>query len=242
MPIYLKVVLSLLLSFGLSACASHFEGRKLNVGQMYTGRDFLIGNQVENNKYGLYSYLIFVTPPKPGTQERYAAAIRTYLSYPTVAASDVYAPKEQLNIFYLMLAEQPPDKILDCLYSQCVHPKEEDIHWMIENYNYARARIILRNTLGARHYGPYIVTVRRPVSTSTTESEGQALIQDMTQVPYNLVEKWIYYFLDKATGQGSSYNMSLEKLRLILLTEIEQFADGLPEVVSSLIYVKEILY
>src|SRR5439155_10381933 len=44
-----------------------------------TGRSFLVGEQAEEKGYGLYSYLLFGSPPSDATRARYLRAIEAYL-------------------------------------------------------------------------------------------------------------------------------------------------------------------
>ncbi len=229
-----SVILAFIVSamVGLTACAHHFGGGYVNVDEIYTARDFLIAKELEDNRYGLYSYLLFPSYPLPASKEKYKIAVRTYLSYSTVSASEIYLPKDQLNVFYMLLSKPPPKQIANCLFSQCVEPRDEDIEWIVKNYDYVRANIILRTLSRESSHGPYIVSTRCPVTLNKPMTNEKALIQDMTRTPSNLVEKWIRHFLKKATGEGSSFHRSLDELYLRLMEKMENFSEGVPQVLT----------
>ncbi len=107
-----------------------------------SGREFLLKALPEDSGYGLYSYLLFATPPND---------IAYFQSLPLV---DQYVnqnvQRAKLNIAYLPLQKSPPRAI-------------PDGSWIIANYDYARAQLILsRLPGGLRVEGPYLVSALRP--------------------------------------------------------------------------------
>jgi hypothetical protein len=121
---------------------------------LYTARSFLIGTQAEEPDYGLYSYLLFSAPPTAESKERYAAALRAFLAHPPAPSWGELLPHGNLNIFYLLLEDTPPEEIRRCLRHNCVPVEDAIIEWVLRHYNYARAQIILKRVSRARRPAP----------------------------------------------------------------------------------------
>ena len=183
-----------------------------------TGRAFLVGDQLEAGGYGLYSYLLFGTPPTDVTRERHLKTIEAYLAIPKIEELAPYIVRINLNITYLPIrtqvaAESSPRQVLD-------------------QYNYARARALLRLLPGSHLNGPYILSSLRPLSGMAVLS-GQYLWEDLSFVPPNVVGEWVNEFL-KQTAQQRFWNMTaVSKLTLDLRTAIAILAIGLPDVQNA---------
>src|SRR2546425_1308109 len=77
----------ILATMTLAGCLGLAPGVTVPPGGRETGRAFLIAEQPEEKGYGLYSYLLFGTPPSEATRERYLNLIATYLeSIPPVGS------------------------------------------------------------------------------------------------------------------------------------------------------------
>ena len=99
-------------------------------GQRIAARAFLVMGAKEDAGYGLYSYLLFGSPPTDSTRPRYLKAIQAYLTLiQTVTDMRAYRSADQLNITYLPVKVRTPDS-----------PAAE---WLLDNYDFARARVLL---------------------------------------------------------------------------------------------------
>jgi hypothetical protein len=189
-------------------------------GTRETGRSFLAGNEPEAQGYGLYSYLLFGSPPDDSSRERYLKAIEAYLQLiPTVIELEKYLPLTELNVTYLPIRETTP--------------KTVSAKWVLEHYNYGRARVLLKTLPGTYRDGPYIVSLLKPLSGIQSLS-GQYLYQNLSSVPPDLVSAWEKEFLNQAAQERFWEGRSAENLVLRLRTTIGVLAIGLPEVRKSL--------
>src|SRR5712692_7203729 len=71
MSLALRTFSLVLATMTLAGCQGLAPGVTVPPGGRETGRAFLIGEQPEAKGYGLYSYLLFGTPPTEATRERY---------------------------------------------------------------------------------------------------------------------------------------------------------------------------
>jgi hypothetical protein len=233
-------------AFCLYACAMHMSGVRIEEEGLYTARSFLIGARAELPDYGLYSYLLFSKPPTTESRGRYVAALKAFLAHPPAPSWEELLPHGNLNIFYLLLEDTPPEEIARCLRHTCDPVENAIIEWILNHYNYARAQIILRRIGRANRPGPCIATMTAPLSLpmdvslarpSAAPSGGEAaplvLIQDMSKTQAHLVSDWINLFIAKATGEGSARHQNLQALLLHLRTALDGYAKGLPEVFKA---------
>ncbi len=198
-----------------------------------TARAFLVGTDSEEPGFGLYSYLLFGSPPSPSSRDRYIAAIESYLDFtpPIGEVTDYYEPAE-LNINYLPITA-PND-------SEDPQPNEgDDPEQLLEQYNYVRSRVILDaiEDEGAQRDGPYIVSHRSPLTEAPVV--GEYLYQDLSTVPANLVRLWFKEFLEQVEQENFAEERALENFSLEFRTNLELvavFAQTLPDgLLSSLI-------
>lgn len=228
------VISLLLLMFVIGACAAHApppqEGRvlaTLSIGSLSTvmdqmafyretGRAFLVGSELETDGYGLYSYLLFGSPPSNATRERYLAAISAYLKQiPDITALEESIPRSELNVTYLPVVELPVQLVT--------------AEWVLEHYNYARARILFRALSGTHRDGPYIISCLDALS-GTDRLSGKCLYQNMSLVPPHLAELWVDKFLRQAAQGRFWEENTVRNLVVQLRTAVGIFAEGLGEV------------
>jgi len=189
-------------------------------GLRETGRSLLVGEGAEVEGYGLYSYLLLGSAPDDTSRERYLKALEAYLQLiPDITSLEKYLKPGELNVTYVPVDEAPPKTVLAA--------------WVLEHYNYARARVLLRALSGAHRDGPYIVSSLKPLS-GTTIVPGQYLYQDLSSVPPQLVSAWVKEFLNQAAQERFWEAGSAEKLVLKLRTSIGILAMGLPDVRKGL--------
>jgi len=206
----------------LAGCYGLGGGKlKLPAPPLETGRNFLVGQEMEKPGYGLYSYLLFGSPPSNAEQkERYRQAISAYLKiFPAIEGLEEYLPLRQLNLTYVLLDSTPPPQIT--------------AEWVLAHYNYTRARILLRAVPKAQRDGPYIISCCLPL-TGVTTLTGQYLYQDLSAVPRKLVFEWVKQFRHQAAQENFSTASGVRNLTLNLLTAIEIAAEGLPNVQAAL--------
>ena len=202
-----------------------------------TGRAFLIAEQPEAKGYGLYSYLLFGAPPTEATRERYLNLIATYLeSIPPVGSFKGSLERFELNIAYLPLKDSPPVEFSkSCSELPCGTGNVAFAQWVLDHYNYTRARVLLRAVPagGTHRNGPYIVSSLKPLSTTPILSPPY-LYQDLSSVPARLVLLWVKEFLDQTAQQSFEDSRRVQQVALKLRQSIAIAAKGLPDVLEAL--------
>lgn len=165
-----------------------------------TGRALLIGDQAEVAGYGLYSYVLFESPPTPETKPIYLAVISSCLKeFPDLGGlAQRYRP-QSLNAMYIPVT------------SALSEPKAEEI---LQQYNYERAQAIL-NALPKiqKNGGPYLVSNLAPVLSS--ENPAVSLYQDLSAVrqvsspdgQVKMAYEWVLDFVDRVSNpQPTAWN------------------------------------
>ena len=200
-------------------------------GNRETGRSFLLPDEVETKGYGLYSYLLLGSRPTAATRERYLKAVEEYLRFPDLTRLETFnIPHRTLNITYLPLKVPPERPVLDQLADERYGEVAE---WMLKQYDYERARVLLRGLPGTHREGPYIVSLLKPPTWNTPLSPPY-LYQDQSSVPPHLVSLWTKEFLNQAAQEQFWQERTAVQLALKLRTAIGILATALPEVRKAL--------
>lgn len=133
---------------------------------LQTGITFLIDNQAEATGYGLYSYVLFESPPTPETKPIYLAVISACLKeIPDLGGLAKQFRPESLNALYIPITKD------------IAEPNAEEI---LQRYDYRRAQKVLQQLSKIeKNGGPYLASSLIPPSSS-----GRSLIlfQDLSAV------------------------------------------------------------
>lgn len=184
-----------------------------------TGSALLLESQGEAAGYGLYSYLLLGSPPAGAVRERYLGVIEAvWRLVPEIARLEAHVPRQELNIAYVPVTSPPPGAV--------------SAEWILEKYDYARARTILRLLPGTHRDGPYVVSALRPLAAPTPL--GPVLFQDLSRVPPHLVSAWVKEFLNQAAQERFWEERTGQQLAHRLRLTIGVLAAGLPEVRRAL--------
>jgi hypothetical protein len=189
-----------------------------------TGREaagaFLLAGQNEAVGYGLYSYLLFGVAPNELSRDRYLRVIDSYLNQiPHVTRLEAYFKPSQLNITYLPVTLVPGTS--------------PTAKWLLDHYDFARARFLLRPLPGNLRRGPYFVSSLYPLG-KAGRSSPEYLIQDLSAVPPHLIDAWVVEFLNQSAQERFWKPATLEQLALKLRTIVGVLGVGLPYVLDSL--------
>jgi hypothetical protein len=186
-----------------------------------TGRTFLSAGQPEATGYGLYSYLLLGAPPSESSRDRYLKAIDAYLTLiPDVVDLEEYVPRRELNIFYMPVRSAPTPPVT--------------AQWVLDNYDYARARSLLRAVPGPNRDGPYILAAFKPPDGAGGTAGGQYLFQDLSSVPPHLAASWVREFLNQAAQERFWEEKRAVQLAQRMRETVGIMGAGLPEVRKSL--------
>jgi len=201
--------------------------------QRETTRAPLVETHPEDEGYGLYSYLLFGTPPLPATRDRYLRTIMAYLEMiPPTAETLRYIPNRwELNITYLPLTDPPPAEFTGSAGHIDLSAAAE---WMLQHYNYARARALLRLLPGTHNSGPYLVSQLKPLTGNSAVVQPY-LWQDLSHVQPDLVQTWIREFMAQvAAPQSWDRPRAVPQFALQLRNAIAVAATEVPDIQAGL--------
>ena len=186
-----------------------------------TGHDLLVKNSPEGEGYGLYSYVLLSAPPDDNSRERCLKLMEAFLQKaPAIADLEKYFDHKQLNITYVPVDASPRTP--------------PSAQWLLDHYDYARARFLMHGLPGSHAEGPYIVSSLQPLGKAEAASSGPCLSQDLSSVPPHLVSLWVNEFFNQAAQERFWEENSGKKLTLKLRTAIGILAAGLPDVRKGL--------
>jgi hypothetical protein len=199
-----------------------FEPERGSEVKRETGRSFLVKGAKEASGYGLYSYLLLGSRPTDATRDRYLKTLQAYLGIINDISDleDYVTAHEALNITYLPVGVAPEHS--------------PTAVWLLEHYDYARARVYLDLLPGSAKDGIYLVSCSKALSGG---SNPPYLFQDLSTVPVapeDLVSPWVKEFLNQAAQQQFWEPRTMENLVLKLRTTIAVLAIGLPDVQNAL--------
>jgi hypothetical protein len=184
-----------------------------------TARSLLSAGQSEMAGYGLYSYLLLGAPPSEASRERYLKTIEAYLALiPDVANLEEYVPRGELNVFYLPVRGTPSSALT--------------AQWALDNYDYARARSLLRGLPEPNRDGPYILAALKPVGGAG--AAGPYLFQNLSSVPPHLAASWVKEFLNQAAQERFWEEKTAVQLAQRMRATVGIMGSGLPEVKKAL--------
>jgi hypothetical protein len=187
-----------------------------------SGTSVLLPEKGEVPEYGLYSYLLLGSPPSEAARERYLKTLEAFWGLiPELASLEQYVPRRELNVVYLPLRVAPAGAASS--------------EWLLSNYDFARARSLLRLLPGNTREGPYIVSALKPLGgPADSVPPGPRLFQDLSHVPPHLVASWVKEFLNQAAQERFWEENRAEALARKLRLTVGVLGLGLPEVRKAL--------
>jgi hypothetical protein len=194
-----------------------------------SGRALLLPTSSEPKGYGLYSNLLFDTPPRDDLErERYLKSLESYLLVlQPIVKLERYRRRSELNI--TLIPVQRNVELPDDLSS----PKQasQAAEQVLTAYDYARASALLAD-LGKQmvQSGPFLVSLRPTVSNPGT----LFLFFDMSRVTPKLIWDWVRAFCSLAAQEPSWSEIELERLALNIRNIIAVAAKTTPEVLGAL--------
>ncbi len=188
-------------------------------GGRETGHGLLVRDAAEPGGYGLYSYILLGTDPSGESRERARSVIAAFLTLaPALADLESLFGRAPLNAAFLPIEVSPP--------------ADPTADWLLEHYDFARARAILNGLEGMLRRGPYIVSTKAPATPGEPLAR-PLLIQDLSAVPPHLVSLWYTAFLNRAAQERYWEEDRLQALGLETRTLVGVLAAGLPDVRSA---------
>ena len=195
---------------------------------LLSGRTFLLPGKKEPEGYGLYSYILFGSPPGSDTErERYLKGLESYLQVvQPIEELERYRDPHELNITLI------PLKVPIDLNRNLTEPKQarELAVKLLGIYDYARAQVLLADFgLDATSSGPFLVSKRLQASTRADRT-----VFDMSRVAPTLVSQWTKAFCNLATQESSWTETTLRRLALNVRNVIAVAAKLTPQVKGEL--------
>jgi hypothetical protein len=197
--------------------------------RLSSGSALLLPTERPPSGYGLYSYLLFDTPPKNDVErERYLKALEAYLLVlAPIKELEQYLPRSELNL--ILIPVRRNIALPDVLSS----PKEtaQAAEAVLSAYDYARADAFLaRLRKPTLRSGPFLVAM----APSTADTTAASLLFDMSHVSPALAWDWVRAFCMLATQERSRGKAGLAKLALHTRNAIAVAARELAPVTEAL--------
>jgi len=194
-----------------------------------SGRALLLPNGSEPTGYGLYSYLLFDTPPRDDFERvRYLKALESYLlMIQPIDELEHYKRRSELNLTLI-----PVKRNID-FPAELSRPERlaKTVEQVMAAYDYARASALLAN-IGRPPLqgGPFLVAMKPAAS----DSGELFLFLDMSRVTPKLVWDWVRAFCALAAQTPTWGEVEVTKLALNTRNAIAVAAKDTPEVLSAL--------
>jgi hypothetical protein len=197
---------------------------KIRGENLESSRRFLLPGKSEEPGYGLYSYLLFSSPPKDNEEkERYLKTTESYLLL--LQDIDEYLSRHvlpsKLNATYIPLKNEPD-------------PGKSNPEWaanVLSVYDYTAARILLGKLDKYYQQGPYLVSLLKPLSETAVPVY---LFQDLTGVVPEQAQNWVMFFTYCAAQQRSWQEQSLRRFGLTMRNLIAVGGKVTPDILSGL--------
>jgi hypothetical protein len=121
----------------------------------------------------------------------------------------------QLNITYLPVDKEAPDRFTT--------------DWVLDHFDYERARFLLASVPGIHGDGPFIISSCHPLEGPNRVTEPY-IFQDLSSVPPDAVAFWVQQFKSQTAQERSWDKETLSGVALRLRTAIAIAEMALPEV------------
>lgn len=183
-------------------------------------QSLLLNGKLEPAGYGLYTYILFGSPPADSDMPRAKKTLEVYAALIVpLEQMESYFDRQELNVITVpvTLAAQPKQK-----------PSADEL---LKCYGFARARALLDKIDPNLRRGPYLVSSLTPLTKGLSHPY---LLQDLSSVPPDVVAFWVRHFLNEAAQQHSWNATTFEGIALRTRTAIAVAAQALPDVTKGL--------
>lgn len=187
------------------------------------GGSLLVSRQREGvgkDVYGAYTYVLFAgVPPDAKTRERYLAVLSAWQKMvPSIYRLEDRYKRPQLNVTYVPVTT--------------AKGVQETAEWLLNNYDYVRAGLILRKFPTDTQRGPYLVSSTRPL-TYENPVAGQTLVQNLSNVPATMANYWMESFRRQASQDQFWLGPAQVDFALRMRTLLETAGDAIGPVATA---------
>jgi len=194
-----------------------FRGNKVREA----GQSLILKGASEPAGYGLYTYLLFGEPLDEHNTPRAKKTLEAYTSLVVpLEEMEAYFDRGELNLVALPVTISARPK------------KRLTVDELVKTYDFARARSLLSRIDPALRRGPYLVSSLTPLGGKGLSDP--YLLQDLSNVPPDVVAFWVRHFLNQAAQQHSWDAVTLQGVLLRTRTMIAVAAQALPDVTKGL--------
>lgn len=194
-------------------------------GNQTIGRRFLLREQSEDPGYGLYSYLLLSA--KPQGEEETARYLKTVEACLQIMNKLQDLPKHlrpsQRNATHIPVTELPKGNADDADFAKKV----------LAVYDYARAKVLLNTFQKTYDQGPYLISVKTPL-TPESESLQPYVLQNFTGIAPELTARGVKNFEFLAAQERTWSETALKTLAFKLRNLVTIAGKETPKVAGGL--------
>lgn len=203
-----------------------------------SARDYLFTDEKETEGYGLYSYVVL--PERPSNERMRQRFVKLYEAFfSTLEPTETYlmmgVDKKNLNETCWML------RLKEKVARQDITIKNKTKEWLffVDNYDYARARIILNRIKDLNGEGPFIVCYVAPLASGGELSlveRDKVLVFDFSNKHEELFTDVFKKFQERVACRSEMWKgkFLLDEIRLVFYSLLKENAD-------KMIYLAEVI-
>jgi hypothetical protein len=105
--------------------------------------------------------------------------------------------------------------------------------WLLDNYDYARAQVVLGRVAGQHSEGPYFVSASTPLSSAGGAATAY-VIQDLSSLRPDLARSWVKEFVNQTAQQRYWESRMFPTFGLKLRQTLARVAQGFSETLEPL--------
>lgn len=193
-------------------------------------RTFLLPNKLEEPGYGLYSYLLFSTPPDPADAtmfERYVKILEVYLRLlEPLSRFEHEIQPSQLNVTHVPVKAVSADAWVELASLTSQEDTRKWAEWLVEHYDYARGQIMLHRAGLTNREGPYLLSSLNPLGRHPVARP--FLIQDLSGIPPEQAGDWLKEFINQTAQERFWEPRALSQLTLKMKAIVTHFFHRAP--------------
>lgn len=195
-------------------------------GRISSSRGYLLPHETESPGYGLYTYLLL--SGRPQSEEELVRYLKTLEAGLKLMRehNDLgrYVRPSQLNSTHIPVTQLPIGNETDPNFARKV----------LSVYDFARAKVLLNKFEKMYDRGPYLVSVKTPL-TSASEVDPAYMFMDFSNITPELAATSVKHFESLAAQERTWTEQSVRDLRLKIRNLFAVAGRVVPEVASAIL-------